>query len=118
VGASPDKRASLEEQGVWVEAVARDADGHVDLTQALQALGMRGITRVFSEGGPHVAAALIGQGLADEIILIRGEKPFGGVGLPALSEAARQHLDNPARFSSVSESRAGADRLIRYERVF
>ena len=118
VGASPDKRAKLEEQGVWVEAVARDADGHVDLTQALQALGMRGITRVFSEGGPHVAAALIGQGLADEIVMIRGEKPFGGAGLPALSEVARQQLDNPTRFSRVSESRAGADCLIRYERVF
>jgi len=117
VGASPDKRASLEAQGVHVEFVARGADGHVDLTQALQALGARGITRVFSEGGPHVAGALIGQGLADEIVLIRGEKPFGRAGLPALSETARQQLDNPARFSRVSESRAGADRLIRYERV-
>jgi len=117
VGASPDKRASLEAQGVHVEFVARGADGHVDLAQALQALGARGITRVFSEGGPHVAGALIGQGLADEIVLIRGEKPFGRAGLPALSETARQQLDNPARFSRVSESRAGADRLIRYERV-
>jgi diaminohydroxyphosphoribosylaminopyrimidine deaminase/5-amino-6-(5-phosphoribosylamino)uracil reductase len=117
VGVSPEKRAALEATGVKVETVARSADGHVDLSAALQALGAHGITRVFSEGGPHVAASLIAQGLADDVVLIRGEKPFGGAGLPALSDEARKQLENPARFSRVSESMAGADRLIRYERV-
>ena len=117
VGASPQTRAKLEEQGVAVESVARGPDGHIDLGAALKVLGARGITRIFSEGGPHVAAALMAQGLADEIVLIRGEKPFGGAGLPALSEAAQQELNNPARFLRVSESMAGVDRLIRYQRV-
>lgn len=117
VGASMESRAALEAQGVEVEFVARGAGGHVDLTDALHALGARGITRVFSEGGPHVAAALIAQGLADEVVLLRGVKPFGGEGLPVLAEDARRILTDPARFSRVSESMAGPDRLTRFERV-
>ena len=39
--------------------------------QALRALGARGVTRVFSEGGPRVAARLIALGLADEVVFSR-----------------------------------------------
>ena len=36
-----------------IERVALDAEGHVDLGAALRALSARGVTRVFSEGGPR-----------------------------------------------------------------
>src|ERR1700722_12017800 len=58
---APDEAArQLEDLGVMIEPVPVDAEGHVDLHHALRALSVRGITRVFSEGGPMVAARLIG----------------------------------------------------------
>ena len=50
---APDEAARrLEDLGVMIERVPLDAEAHVDLHQALRALAARGITRVFSEGGP------------------------------------------------------------------
>ena len=43
----------LEDLGVMIERVPLDAEAHVDLHHALGALSVRGITRVFSEGGPR-----------------------------------------------------------------
>ncbi len=117
IGAPEEARRALQAAGAEVIMVARDAAGHVDLNAALQALGARGITRVFSEGGPSIGARLIEAGLADEVILIKGEKPFGGAGLPALASSARQLLSDPSRYLHVSETQAGADHLSRYERV-
>ena len=54
------------------------------LRAALRVLGARGITRVFSEGGPRVGAALIAQGLADEMVLFTSPKPLGRKGVEAL----------------------------------
>ena len=87
--AAPQARAdALEAVGVGVERVAGDRDGQIDLLSALRALGRRGVTRVFSEGGPRIASALIAQGLADEVILFTAQKPLGRPGLPALDEGA------------------------------
>jgi diaminohydroxyphosphoribosylaminopyrimidine deaminase/5-amino-6-(5-phosphoribosylamino)uracil reductase len=75
------------------------------------------VTRVFSEGGPRVGAALIEAGLADDVILIAGERPLGRAGLPALAPEARRTLADPTRYRRVEEARLGADRLSRYERM-
>ncbi len=50
------------------------------------------MTRVFSEGGPRVGAALIAQALADEMILLTSPKPLGRKGVEALSPEARALL--------------------------
>ena len=76
-------------------------EADVDLRQALRALGARGITRVFSEGGPRVAARLIALGLADEVALITAEKPLGRPGVPALDEEARAALIDGSRYRPV-----------------
>lgn len=116
-GASQEAQQALQDKGVDVVQVASDVSGHVSLEAALRVLSQRGITRVFSEGGPQIGARLIDSKLADEVILITGEKPFGREGLPALTAAARQHLADPSRYSHVSERMAGVDRLSRFERV-
>ena len=64
-----------------IERAPLDAEGHVDLQHALRALSVRGITRVFSEGGPMVAARLIALKLADEVALITADKPLGRPGV-------------------------------------
>jgi diaminohydroxyphosphoribosylaminopyrimidine deaminase/5-amino-6-(5-phosphoribosylamino)uracil reductase len=60
---------ALTGAGVEVMRVGRGADGHLDLKEALTLLATRGITRVFSEGGPTVGEQLALQGLTDEVII-------------------------------------------------
>ncbi|MDB5643548.1 MAG: ribD [Hyphomicrobiales bacterium] len=117
-GASATARLALENKGVAVEIAPLGADGHIDLPSALSLLAQRGVTRVFSEGGPLVAAALIETGLVDDVFIFRGEKPFGREGLPALDAASRARLADPLRFRAVDPVQLGADRMVQYERIF
>ena len=116
--AAPEaRRQALEAAGVAVALVAGDAAGHVDPGAALRLLAQRGITRVFSEGGPRVGSALIAQGLADEVVLFTALKPLGRPGVPALSRAALEALDNPARYREAGTEQYGADAMRRLERL-
>ena len=100
-----------------IERVPLDAEGHVDLHHALRALAARGITRVFSEGGPLVAARLIALGLADEVALITAEKPLGRPGVPALDAEARAALARPSRYRPVERLDYGPDTMRIWGRV-
>ncbi|HZZ62910.1 MAG TPA: bifunctional diaminohydroxyphosphoribosylaminopyrimidine deaminase/5-amino-6-(5-phosphoribosylamino)uracil reductase RibD [Roseiarcus sp.] len=121
VVAGPDapreKAARLVDIGVAVERVELDREGHVDLGEALRALSARGVTRVFSEGGPSVAARLVALGLADEVVLITAERPLGRPGFPALSGAARARLLDPSRYRLIETARYGSDAMRRWERL-
>jgi diaminohydroxyphosphoribosylaminopyrimidine deaminase/5-amino-6-(5-phosphoribosylamino)uracil reductase len=97
--------------------VAFDNAGHLDLAAVLALLGARGLTRVLCEGGPHLAAALIGRDLADEVVLFRSGEALGRTGLPALDAAARAALADAVRYRCRETGRIGADTYFRYERV-
>lgn len=114
---SASAAARLAAKGIEIMRVAQDGAGHVDLAEALAHLGARGITRVFCEGGPHLAAALLRRGFADEFILLTSVTPLGASGLLALDVASRALLDDSARYRRVEERMIGSDRLRRYERV-
>ena len=114
--ASPARAKPLLDAGVETAPVSLDADGRIDLRDALAALAQRGVTRVFSEGGPRVGAGLIAQGLADEVVIFTAPKPHGR-GTPALSADARAILADPARYRLAEETKVGVDRMRRYERV-
>jgi diaminohydroxyphosphoribosylaminopyrimidine deaminase/5-amino-6-(5-phosphoribosylamino)uracil reductase len=116
--AAPDEAARrLEGLGVMVERVPLDAEAHVDLHQALGALAARGITRVFSEGGPKVAARLIALRLADEVALITADKPLGRSGVPALSPDARAALLDRSRYAPVETLDYGPDTMRLWRRA-
>ena len=118
-GADAPNEASLRlaDLGVVIERVGLDADGRVDLNQALRALSVRGVTRVFSEGGPRVAARLIALKLADDVALITADKPLGRPGVPALAAQARAALLDPSRYRLVETMVYGADTMRVWERV-
>ena len=115
--ADADRAKDLRAAGVEIAPVALDALGRINLKAALAALAARNITRVFSEGGPRIGAMLIAEGLADEVVLFTAPKPLGR-GVPALSEAARNILRDPARYALTEDAMLGPDRIRRYERVF
>lgn len=61
-----------------------DTDGQLDLQAALKALAKKGLTRILSEGGSTLAAALIKAGLVDELAMFTGGVLIGSEGHPAL----------------------------------
>ncbi|MGA2639131.1 bifunctional diaminohydroxyphosphoribosylaminopyrimidine deaminase/5-amino-6-(5-phosphoribosylamino)uracil reductase RibD [Methylocella sp.] len=115
--ASAEKEARLAAQGVDVARVRRDEAGHADLGAALEILATRGLTRVFCEGGPTLADALIARGLADEVIVLTSAKPLGREGRAGLSAASLAALADPARYKDVETRMIGEDRLARSERI-
>ena len=116
--AAPDEAARrLEGLGVMIERVPADADGRVDLHQALRTLAARGITRVFSEGGPKVAARLIALKLADEVALITADKPLGRPGVAALDAEARAALLDDTSYRRVETFAYGPDTMRLWERA-
>ena len=72
----------------------------LDLRAALQALSGRGLTRILSEGGSTLAAALVQAGLVDDLALFsgaaligaEGHAALGALGLAALADAPRPTL--------------------------
>lgn len=116
-GADVDRQEALDALGIATSRVAVAHDGHIDVAAALNLLALRGHMRVFSEGGPSVAAALIAQALADEVILFTAPKPLGRAGVPSLSAETRALLDDAARYALVEDVMIGPDRMRRYERL-
>ncbi|MDQ6867928.1 MAG: bifunctional diaminohydroxyphosphoribosylaminopyrimidine deaminase/5-amino-6-(5-phosphoribosylamino)uracil reductase RibD [Pseudomonadota bacterium] len=116
-GASEARAERLREAHIEVAHVRRDGAGRVDLDAALTLLAARGLTRIFCEGGPRVAAGLIGQGLADEVIIFTAPKSLGRDGILGLDADTAALLGAAAHYRLVETRMIGADRLTRYERV-
>jgi diaminohydroxyphosphoribosylaminopyrimidine deaminase / 5-amino-6-(5-phosphoribosylamino)uracil reductase len=114
--ASEQAAAQLIAAGIDILRFAADADGRVDLHAALSALAARGLTRIFCEGGPRLAANLMQRGFVDDLVLLTGETSLKGQGIAALDWASRASLDDTARFRCVDDRLLGPDRLRRYER--
>ena len=115
--ASLEAQKALEASGVTVTRCALSG-GSLDLADVLRMLAGRGLTRVFSEGGPTIAGQLLKAGFADEVAMITSPKPFARPGVLALSNEARQILADDSRYRQLADIAAGVDRLRRWERVF
>jgi diaminohydroxyphosphoribosylaminopyrimidine deaminase/5-amino-6-(5-phosphoribosylamino)uracil reductase len=90
-------------------------DGRIDLGEALRLLGTRGVTRVFSEGGPAIGEALVEADLVDACALATSATPLGEEGIPALGPHLSRALVET--FHLVSSEDLGADRLDIFERT-
>ena len=114
--APAEREADLRTRGVEVVRVGAGADGRLDLRAALAELARRGVTRVFSEGGPTVGSALIRAGLADEVLLLSAEKPLGRPGRAALEADALVALADSERYVEGRGESFGPDALRRWLR--
>jgi diaminohydroxyphosphoribosylaminopyrimidine deaminase / 5-amino-6-(5-phosphoribosylamino)uracil reductase len=115
--ASLQAERALAETGIEVARIPAHDSARLELRIALAVLAQRGITRVFSEGGPRVAKELIGAGLADEVVIFTAPKPFGAKGVPVLAKEARRRLGEAEHYTLAEDAFAGPDRLRRYLRV-
>jgi diaminohydroxyphosphoribosylaminopyrimidine deaminase/5-amino-6-(5-phosphoribosylamino)uracil reductase len=116
--APAERAAALEAIGVEIAETETDGAGRLDLAAALRVLALRGITRVFSEGGPTVGSALIAAGLADETLIFTAPKPLGRPGTPALDQIARSTLNDSSLYRRGATAHFGVDELRLYERLF
>lgn len=108
---------ALVTAGVEVMRVSAGPDGHLDLGEALTLLGTRGLTRVFSEGGPIIGETLALASLADEVIVSTSPKPLGEPGVVAVRPALADMLANPELYRLAEAGLIGHDHFERYERI-
>lgn len=113
--AEPER--ALSQAGVEVMRVGRGRDGRLDLREALSLLATRGITRVFSEGGPTVGEQLALRGLADEIIVATSPKLLGEAGVVAVKPALAALLEAGQPYRLAREEIIGHDAFAFYERT-
>lgn len=113
--AGPER--ALREAGAEVMRVGRGADGALDLRAALKLLALRGVTRVFSEGGPIVGEALALAGLADRVIVSTADHALGSPGVVALRPGLAAALADPSRYAPTGTTQHGGDRFESYERI-
>lgn len=103
-----ERRGALRDLGAETLEIAHHPGGRLQMAAALDALGARGLTRVMCEGGGQIAAALLHEGLVDEIALFTAGKLIGGDGLPAVRGFGLEHLgDAPVFTLTMTQEIAG-----------
>jgi len=114
--AAPEREEMLTRLGVTVIRVAQNEAGHVAIPALMEALAARGITRIFSEGGPTLAEALAVADCVDCADIITSPEPLGRQGSVALRSGLAQRLTDPSLFLASWPEPSGRDTVIHYER--
>ncbi len=116
--APPGKAAeALIAGGVRLIACKADADGRVDIGDALTRLGGTGLTRIFCEGGAGLAAALMAGDHVGEAVVFSAGRVFGAQGTAAIAALPGQEsLPQSPEFSLIEQRNIGGDILHRWQR--
>ena len=108
---------ALVAAGCEVMRVGRGPDGQLDLHAALELLALRGITRVFSEGGPTIGEQLALAGLADEVIVTTSPQPLGVQGVVAVRPRLAALLADPDIYAPAESGVVGRDSFQQFTRI-
>lgn len=115
-GAPAHARRMLASAGVEILSVDADGAGQIDLDAAMRQLCGYGLSRICSEGGPHLGDALAKADLVDVCTLITGPVELGeGGGLPAVGPHLGERLSS-GHLRPVETRDLGPDRAVTYER--
>lgn len=101
-------RVAVTAAGAEVVAVAAGDDDRVDPAAALAALADRGISAVLAEPGATLAAALVGHGLVDRLVLHVADRPAGGEP-PVLPACVRPPADGAWMWCRLASGTLGDD---------
>jgi diaminohydroxyphosphoribosylaminopyrimidine deaminase/5-amino-6-(5-phosphoribosylamino)uracil reductase len=88
--------------------------GQVSPRSALASLAGRGITRVFCEGGGALAAALLAEGLVDELVVFGAGRVMGAEGLAAIGAMGLSRLADAPQFDLAEVRPVGPDIMSRW----
>jgi len=86
-GADPDRVAEVRDQ-LGDDAVIQVGRDRIDVAEAVEQLGARGLRRVLLEGGPRLMSDVVGSGLLDELCLTLSPVVVGGNAPRVVSGAA------------------------------
>lgn len=114
--------APAEARSYWAGCGAElievsDADQGLDPAILMQALGARGLTRVFCEGGGQFAASLMRAGLVDELIGFTAGAVLGADARPGFGAMGLEHLPDAPRYRLSDLQAIGGDVLHRWRRA-
>lgn len=106
--------ASEERREAWAATGARllsctTGDAGIDPDAMLKRLGAEGLTRVFCEGGGHLAASLLRADLVDRLIVHTAGVAIGGDGLAGIAPMGRNVLGDVARMRLIEHRQLGGD---------
>ncbi len=90
---------------------------HVSPVAALEALGRKGLTRVFCEGGGALAASLLTADLVDELVVFSAGLALGAEAFPAIGAMGIERLAAAPRFERIEARGVGADVLTVWRRT-
>lgn len=90
--------------------------GGISVAGVMQALGAKGLTRVFCEGGGSLAASLLAADLVDDLVGYTAGLAIGSEGQPSLGPLGLSALKEGPRFDLVEHRRIGPDLLHRWRR--
>lgn len=111
--AAPELVTAWQSMGATLIEVP-EAGGTLDPDAVLQALGARGLTRVYCEGGGALAASLLMAGLADELVGYTAGLGIGAEGRPSLAAMGLGRLGDAPRFDLIETRAIGPDILHRW----
>jgi diaminohydroxyphosphoribosylaminopyrimidine deaminase / 5-amino-6-(5-phosphoribosylamino)uracil reductase len=114
-GTDPERRHAFADLGITLIEVA-GAETGVDPTQALNALGAAGLTRLLVEGGARMAASLLRADLVDRIAWFHAPTVLGGDAWPAVQAFGIDRLGAMPRFARTAETLLGDDMLTEFAR--
>jgi diaminohydroxyphosphoribosylaminopyrimidine deaminase/5-amino-6-(5-phosphoribosylamino)uracil reductase len=90
--------------------------GRPDLSAVMQALGQKGIGRLFVEGGAILNDALLDAGLVDRFHWVMSSVIIGPEGVPATAQGSLANRLHAAGLTQVDQNELGADKVLTFER--
>lgn len=105
------KQKAFAQHGVEVLGFPGD-QGHVQLLQVLHELGRRGLKSVMIEGGGHLAAAALKEGVVDKVLFFYGPKLLGGEGRPMVGPLGIDRVAAGLKLHTIELHRLQDDVLV------
>jgi diaminohydroxyphosphoribosylaminopyrimidine deaminase/5-amino-6-(5-phosphoribosylamino)uracil reductase len=104
-------RGDLVERGAEIVTVP-GRDGRVDLRAMLGTLAARGVVTLLVEGGGDVHGQLLEAGLVDRVALFIAPKIVGAGGVPLVSIAGPDKMEDAWKVEPTEWKRVGDDTLL------
>lgn len=107
--ADPEKMKRLVKLGVQIISCRQSTDGKVDMKYAMRELARREISSILVEGGGTVHAALLAEGLCDEMIVAVAPLLIGSEGRASVGQLALENLESAPHFKTYQHKIFGDD---------